>query len=87
LFLSFLLQLRRKKRKRERYNYESFFSLFWLLLLLDGWKTTRERVGGYIPILFFSPHHLTWLVVFRWRMRQTEEEEETSADLEEEGES
>jgi hypothetical protein len=92
LFLSFLLQLRRKERKRERYNYESFFSLFWLLLLLDGWKNTRERVGGYIPILFFSPHHLTWLVVFRWRMRQTEEEEEeeTSADLEveeEEGES
>lgn len=49
---------------------------------MDG-RTQGERVGGYIPILFFSPHHLTWLVVFRWRMRQTEEEE-TSADLEEE---
>jgi hypothetical protein len=68
------------------------FSLFWLLLLLlllllDGWKNTREREWVGIPILFFLPHHLTWLVVFRWRMRQTEEEEETSADLEEEGES
>ena len=54
-------------KKRERDIIMNRFSLCCCCCCwMDGWKNTRKRQSGWV---YSPPPHFTWLVVFRWRMR------------------